>query len=330
MLTSDGSSPSSSAACSASASRRLRAVEVVDISQPLAELEDDAVVDRHRRLELELACALRCRGVEAVAREQVGSHEARERERADPCVRARSFEHLDRVARSRGGGLDVDRRRPYGEGRLAVRSQDRIAGGGECSPGDRACFGLAGPAIGEVGETEQRTREQIGVGRRAREILEQGGRPLELPDKLEARRQLEAPSLHGDAFQPASAAAQARSAQRQYREPRAHEHLRLPAPRRQPRLRRGRGSKREVARSFLRIAHHLRERAVGRSSSCKRRRGVNGRRIQGVREHDPPVGRDVDQARFLTRLERSRIEQPHIGSSGCGGAQQCLAAFGGK
>ena len=88
-----------------------------------------------------------------------------------------------------------------------------------------------------------------------------------------------------------------------------------------------RGSQREMACSFLPIVHHLRERAMCLPSPCKRRRGVNGGSVQRVRELDLPVGRDVHQPRFLARRECGRIQQPHVGSSGCGGAQQCLAAF---
>ena len=59
-----------------------RAVEVVDIPQPLAELEDDARVDGCRRRErLELERALRGCPVEPVAEEEVGTHAGAERER---------------------------------------------------------------------------------------------------------------------------------------------------------------------------------------------------------------------------------------------------------
>ena len=59
-----------------------RAVEVVDIAKPLAELEDDARVDGcRRRGRLELERALRGCPVEPVAEEEVGAHTGAERER---------------------------------------------------------------------------------------------------------------------------------------------------------------------------------------------------------------------------------------------------------
>ena len=82
MLESDDSSPSSTAAFSAEFEVAARAVEVVDIAQPLPELEDDARVDgRRRRERLELERALGGCPVEPVAEEEVGAHASAECQR---------------------------------------------------------------------------------------------------------------------------------------------------------------------------------------------------------------------------------------------------------
>ena len=44
--------------------------------------------------------------------------------------------------------------------------------------------------------------------------------------------------------------------------------------------------------------------------ACDRRRAVDGRRVQRVRERDPPVGRDFDQTGFLACRERRGIDEP--------------------
>ena len=75
------------------------AVELVDVAQPLAELERHPVVDcRRLRRCLELERPLRSLPVEAVTREQIRAHEACERERADSRVGAQALERLNRVA----------------------------------------------------------------------------------------------------------------------------------------------------------------------------------------------------------------------------------------
>ena len=106
---------------------RPRAVEVVDVAQPLAELEDDPRVDRRRRrLALEAAGPLGRLRVEALAEEEVGPHPRAERRRDE--ARLGLGERLEQLERStcRGCRLrEVDRARVHRDRCLAACPHER-------------------------------------------------------------------------------------------------------------------------------------------------------------------------------------------------------------
>src|SRR5207248_7127701 len=71
--------------------RSTRAVEIVDVAKPLAELENDARVDRRRRVALlERERLHRRRPVEAGAEEEVGTHARAQRRRDEAGVGVRN------------------------------------------------------------------------------------------------------------------------------------------------------------------------------------------------------------------------------------------------
>ena len=100
---------------------RTRAVEIVDVAKPLAELEDDARVDcRRGPLSSSASARIAVSCVEAVAEEEVGTHARAQRRRDEAGIGLRNaLEQRQRLAR-RGRRLrKVDRacetgRRPRG------------------------------------------------------------------------------------------------------------------------------------------------------------------------------------------------------------------------
>ena len=83
---------------------------------------------------------------------------------------------------------------------MAARAQDRVTGSCECLPRDRARLRLTRPAVHEIGETKQRARAEVGIGRCLREILQDCTCSFELAYELEVGRKVEAALLHGAAL----------------------------------------------------------------------------------------------------------------------------------
>ena len=104
--------------------------EVVDVAEPLAELERDPRVDGRRRrrcVELELERPCRRLAVETVAEEEVGAHSCRQRscDQRRVCIRV-SPQDLERPARRFGCSRQVARRRVHGDRGEQACAQERV------------------------------------------------------------------------------------------------------------------------------------------------------------------------------------------------------------
>ena len=109
---------------------RTRAVEIVDVAEPLPELEDDARVDRRRWAALlERERAHRRLPVEAVPEEEVGTYARAQRRRDEAGVGVRNvFEQRERLPRGRRRLRKVDGAGIQRDGGVAAGPENAIAG----------------------------------------------------------------------------------------------------------------------------------------------------------------------------------------------------------
>ena len=174
---------------------RARAVEVVDVAEPLAQLEHDPAVDRHRqrrRRQLQRLCALCRRRVVPVPEEELGTHTCTERRGGERrLVRLVPLEKLARRAGRVARLLEVDRARVHRElgettGALqqAVGALDRLR--------QQACGGrFALVPVVDLGERGQRTRAAVARHERLEQLLEDRACAREVAREVQMLRELE-------------------------------------------------------------------------------------------------------------------------------------------
>ena len=140
-----------------------RTVEVVDIPEPLTELEDDPLVGGGRgSIALELECPPGGVGVEPLAEEEVGSHAGAQGGRDEARLGVgQAVEQCKRGARGGSRLGQVDRSCVHRDRRMAAGLDHRVAGVEERHLGKRGGCRLALPPIVDLGEREQRTCPQI-------------------------------------------------------------------------------------------------------------------------------------------------------------------------
>ena len=193
MLASDDSSPSSRACCSACSRLRTRAVEIVDVAKPLAELEDDARVDCRRWAALlERERPHRSLLVEAVAEEEVGTHARAQRRRDEAGIGVRNaLEQRQRLPRGGRRLRKVDSAGVQGDGGVAAGLENGIAGVRERLLCERRRRGLAAAPVVDLDERQQRPRAQVTRLKRRAQLFEQRPRGREVACEMELLGKLE-------------------------------------------------------------------------------------------------------------------------------------------
>ncbi len=170
-----------------------RAVEIVDVAKPLAELEDDTRVDCRRWAALlERECPHRSLLVEAVAEEKVGTHARAQRRRDEAGIGVRNaLEQRQRLPRGGRRLRKVDGAREQGDGGVAPGLENGIAGVRERFFCERRRRRLAAAPVVDLDERQQRPRAQVARLKRCAQLFEQRPRGREVAGEMELLGKLE-------------------------------------------------------------------------------------------------------------------------------------------
>ena len=312
---------------------RTRAVEVVDVAKPLAELEDDARVDCRRWVALlERERPHRRLPVEAVAEEEVGTHARAQRRRDEAGIGVRNaLEQRQRLPRGGRRLRKVDGAGVEGDGGVAPGLENGIAGVRERLLCERRRRGFAAAPVVDLDERQQRSRAQ--VTRLEASCATRRAAPARPGSRLRdgVARQARAGAPVAPERLPEAAAARARSTRRLSPGSRACARggrpLGAPArPRRPGRTPRAR----DAALAPPGRARGRRRRGAPRGAGPPERRSTPPTRRAGGRTRSARPTSTRTSPASSAGASCDRIDRLRVGPRQSRGAQQCVARLGRK
>ena len=324
MFASDDSSPSASAVSSDSTSRAAPR-RARRRTEPLAELEHDARVDRRRNARLELERAFgRGRSKPSPSNRSARTRAANASETSAGSGSRKALEQRQRLTR-RGRRVGGRRCPPTSQSTrdTAARSRDRSVA--QRLLGERDRRGLSCPPVLDIREHEKRAHPQIRGANVVRNDSERVGRELAGESRCSAssRRRSTVPDRPPKQPQRETRSSAAASGAPRSRASRAAAGA-APAASSGPSA----ASARCRARSSGSRARSATARCASRSG--RRCGGVHRRREERVDEMDPSVRLDAQESGLLGRHELGRIDRLRVGSGQGRGAQQRVARIGRK